>query len=429
MVGAWLPVALLAAHQLACLLRVSSWPGSANSSVLYGGLWAGLETVYCPDELNCTEALRDDTRLAAMNLDPALLALAILLAYQLIRALRIAWMRHSTGKPFEPRGRACGWNIDYQVVDAIQSKKLRNHPVVPNLPAPLFFGGGYDNNILMATGAEWRDQKALLHPFIVRRATAFEKFARSTTVRLPSHGHRVWLPRAIGEHAASVSAAALGTECRVDVVDIWYRGIVGVLLTWYIADWWRGLSRWLLRRTTLDRQLQAFVQTTVDPEVLSMRERYGDLNTVGNLWAVSLGSTLPETSVTCDILHELAGNAATQSTVRRWLQEGGKDDGRFAEWISGRCREYVFFKFSKPRFDDDGAAAAISLEAVRAPFGVGKRRCPGARIGERTVGLIVADVLIEHQLTIARAPCLPHLALGIHHLVAPCLVNVAPLAR
>ena len=352
----------------------------------------------------------------------AWLPVALLAAYQVVRLLRVAWMRHITGKPCAPQGFLCGWAVDYTEHDLASSRLLRQKSVLPNYAYPYFFGGAYESNILASTGAEWLRQRAMIHPLIVQRSARFAELARETPLRLPL-GRGVWLPRAIGEHAANISAAALGTACPVDVVSIWYRVAVLCILTSTIADCWRPLGRLLLRHTALDQQLRAFVQRSADPEVREVRDACGLLGTLGHLWAISLGSTIPETSVVCDILEELAAHTSLQSSVRGWIREGGKDDPRFLEWIQGRCHRYVFFWTSKPR-DDGGAAAVVSLDSVGAPFGLGQRRCPGARIGMRTVSLIVAAVLLDHELSLARAPCLRRQTLGIHHLFRPCLVSI-----
>ena len=119
---------------------------------------------------------------------------------------------------------------------------------------------------------------------------------------------------------------------------------------------------------------------------------------VGHVYAVMLGSTIPETTIACDLLHELAGDHRLQAKVRRWAADA---EPAFEAFVRDRCEEYTFFDYGKARrMPHTGEVCRIDHKTARTPWGVGLRACPGARIGLHTVSAVCRHVLLDYELSL-----------------------------
>lgn len=152
-----------------------------------------------------------------------------------------------------------------------------------------------------------------------------------------------------------------------DVRRTWSKIVFLLWLTLMTGDKWRWLGRLIFRRSQHDRCLRARVKEA--PEFQSLRNSFGVDVAVGHIYAVLLGSTLPETTIACDIMHELAGNHQLQEEVCRWAAH---DERAFEAFIRDRCEEYTFFAVGKPRrMPLTGEICRIDHETARTPWALG----------------------------------------------------------
>jgi len=145
-------------------------------------------------------------------------------------------------------------------------------------------------------------------------------------------------------------------------------------------------------------------------------EKFGLPETMGHLWAIVNGSSIPESSIVCDIITELADNIPEQENVLDMLGRG--DAESFRRWIRERVRKNVYFHRQTKVLSQDvifdgvhlaaGQHVTVSLKWLNEVYddevyttGFGLRKCPGAKIGLESIEHWVAHIVRNYRI---RAP-------------------------
>ena len=161
------------------------------------------------------------------------------------------------------------------------------------------------------------------------------------------------------------------------------------------------LGRLVFRRSRDDRRMRARLEDA-PPGLRRVVDCFGVDAAVGHVYAVMLGSTIPETTVACELLLGLAGDPGLQAEVRGWAAEG---ELAFEAFVRDQCAEHTFFTYGKSRrMPHTGEVCRIDHKTARTPWGVGLRACPGARIGLHTVSAVCRHVLLDYELGLCDKP-------------------------
>ena len=242
----------------------------------------------------------------------------------------------------------------------------------------------------------------VIHPWIVSHVgPRILERARAARPPPPADCADVCLFDWLGAHIGGISAEAIGVPAW-DVRRTSTKVAFFYTLTCLTADVWRWLGRLVFRRSRCDRKLRARVAKA--PALRCLTDSFGVDIAVGHVYAVMLGSTIPETTIACDLLHELAGDHRLQAKVRRWAADA---EPAFEAFVRDRCEEYTFFDYGKARrMPHTGEVCRIDHKTARTPWGVGLRACPGARIGLHTVSAVCRHVLLDYELGLcAQSEC------------------------
>jgi hypothetical protein len=323
-------------------------------------------------------------------------AIALVLAYQFVRMAcwkRIRSQWHNTQD--EVRLSHLLWGFKTTVLVKAQDSiaQLRREDVIDDDSSPYYFACA-NHSILGSAGETWRRDMRVVHPWIISYVgPRILERVRSKRPPPPTDCTAVCLFDWLSAHIGGISAEAIGVPAW-SVRRTWSKVIFLLALTFITADVWRWLGRLIFRTSRYDRCLRARVKEA--PEFESLRDGFGVDVAVGHIYAVLLGSTLPETTIACDLLHELAQDHQLQAEVCRWAAD---DEPAFEAFIRDRCEEYTFFFHGKSRrMPLTGEVCRINHRAARMPWGVGLRACPGARIGLHTVSAVCRHVLSEYEL-------------------------------
>eukprot|EP01052_Picozoa_sp_SAG31_P036293 SAG31_NODE_4507_length_3179_cov_1.379221_1_plen_443_part_00 len=327
----------------------------------------------------------------------------------------------------------CGTRLCVAVESSIFMDEVKGKGVAGYGWAPYFFGGA-NHSLLDEAGPVYDQHRRLLHPWVVRVGKRIA--AAAATTRLPQpesnrSGH-VRLADWIAPHVSSLSGQAMRVPplpFRKMAGHVWF----WIALTTATADIWRPVARASFLCSSYDRELRQCLRESNDPDLCKLRTELGSLsNLVGHIYAVALGSVIPETSIICDILGELAGDSLLQKEVYGWLHEcASREEGqsRFRAFIKERCGHYAFFPWGKPREIGD-QLYYIDHVKCQAPWGAGRRRCPGAASGLEVVALVCAEVVRNYELTRKPTRKLQRMWLGFHHLVDWCfMANIRVIPR
>ena len=342
-------------------------------------------------------------------------AVAICLAYQCARMAywkRVQILWHNTKAEVLLESWLWGFKPIVLVKDQAHISKLKREDVIKDDYAPYYFACA-NHSILGSAGETWRRDMKVVHPWIVSYVgPRILERVRSKRPSPPADGTDVCLFDWLSAHISSISAEAIGVPAW-DVRRTWSKIVFLLWLTLMTGDKWRWLGRLIFRRSQHDRCLRARVKEA--PEFQSLRNSFGVDVAVGHIYAVLLGSTLPETTIACDIMHELAGHHQLQEEVCRWAAH---DERAFEAFIRDRCEEYTFFAVGKPRrMPLTGEICRIDHEIARTPWGIGLRACPGARIGLHTVSAVCRHVLEEYELGLCGTSQLESMPLAGHHIL------------
>lgn len=360
---------------------------------------------------------------------------AICLLYQLLRLWWWAWRSQGSAGAVRLKRPLWGWSTTVLLSDAARVWAIQKEPVVGDGYAPYYFSCGH-TSILGSAGEAWRHHRREIHPWVAAVGTRIVELAQVTPISAPPT-FDVRLIDWVGPYYASISAKAMGIPDVVLPVRLTsWRVAFWLLLTLLTGDIWRWLGSAAFRWTRYDRSLREAIGTSCDAHLVRLRSVFGEDDVVGHVCAVALGSVLPEASITCDILHELAANPPLQSAVRSWVAGASlADEDRFGAFILDRCQRYPYFTFGKVRRFGAGEDAHVDFmvdhRACRTPWGVGRRRCPGALTGQRTIGIVCTQILRRYTLTQREASSLPAMFLGLHHVAewkARIRVEALPIA-
>lgn len=305
------------------------------------------------------------------------------------------------------------------------------------------FSGGHSNSILSSVEEIWDRQRRVIHSFIAARKSRFEAETRavaSAILTLDETDLAVDLRCFVGERVSSISRRALGDDegkggpFPGDAIGT--EKYVRAFFALNLVSTSMGCDRLLgpvlrragaavLRRTAHERALRRYVREAESPFVRELVKEFGEEETLGHLWVITLGSTLPEISMICKTLQTLAANQTLQQEIYQLIQGDNLDTVRvnteFTDWVVSQCSKNLFFPVSGKyvdksitlgeqtipkgqkvviRYDDardnDGAGASF-------PWGFGPRACPGALIGKDVVRSVVFAVLHTYQLVEADA--------------------------
>ena len=329
-------------------------------------------------------------------------AIALVLAYQCVR-LAYWWQCQRPWRHAQAEVMLTSWlwglGTTVFIKDENLVSKLKREDVIKNDSAPFYFACA-NPSILSSAGETWRRDMRVIHPWIVSYVgPRILERARAKRPPPPADCAAVCLFDWLGAHIGGISAEAIGVPA-FGVRRTWGKVVFFVALTSMTGDLWRWLGRLVFRRSRCDQNLRARVAKA--PALRCLVDSFGVDVAVGHVYAVLLGSTLPETTIACDLLHELAGDHRLQAEVRRWAADA---EPAFEAFVRDRCEEYTFFDYGKSRrMPRTGEVCRIDHKTARTPWGVGLRACPGARIGLHTVSAVCRHVLLDYELGLCDKP-------------------------
>merc|ERR1712139_248495 len=143
--------------------------------------------------------------------------------------------------------------------------------------------------------------------------------------------------------------------------------------------------------------------------------------TLGHIYSVRLGSTVPEAWMVRNIIESLAADQDMQSEVYQMVQgeslESLSSNMDYVRWIDQQCNKHVFFPASSkytseslklgertvPKGQDVTFRYDVMRdnEGVTFPWGFGARSCPGSSIGRDVVRCIVFAFLMRYRIETA----------------------------
>lgn len=186
------------------------------------------------------------------------------------------------------------------------------------------FCGGHRDGILSTNGELWERQRRLIHREIARRAPRFIVAARAVVAELsrsPPPDGTIELLHFFGPLVSAISCTALGDEEGGEIRGAPLEAAPSVLtvmtmMSMSLTDN-AGLDAWILRaveyagafilrRSAHERQLRHFLSGSSSPFYRALLAEFGLEQTLGHLWTLTLGSTVPETVILCRILRDLS---------------------------------------------------------------------------------------------------------------------------
>jgi len=160
------------------------------------------------------------------------------------------------------------------------------------------------------------------------------------------------------------------------------------------------------------RRVMMEIQTGRYPACNRFVEAFGLSETMGHLWVIVNGSSLPESSIVCDIVAELAGNETEQERVLHMVQQG--HDSELTAWIRERLQKFVYFDRQNKTLSRDvefdgvhlaaGQVMKVNLKWLNDNYdelytmGFGQRRCPGAAIGAASIQHWIAHIVRNYRI-------------------------------
>ena len=326
-------------------------------------------------------------------------AIALVLAYQCVR-LAYWWQCQRPWRHAQAEVLLTSWlwglGTTVFIKDENLVSKIKCEDVIENDSAPFYFACA-NPSILGSAGERWRSDMRVIHPWIVSHVgPRILERARAARPPPPADCADVCLFDWLGAHIGGISAEAIGVPAW-DVRRTLTKVVFFYTLTSLTADVWRWLGRLVFRRSRDDRRVRARLEDA-PPGLRRVVDCVGVDAAVGHVYAVMLGSTIPETTVACDLLLGLAGDPGLQAEVRRWAADG---EPAFEAFVRDQCAEHTFFTYGKSRqMPHTGEVCRIDHKTARTPWGVGLRACPGARIGLHTVSAVCRHVLLDYELSL-----------------------------
>ena len=102
---------------------------------------------------------------------------------------------------------------------------------------------------------------------------------------------------------------------------------IGLLpLLWWLVG--RPLARFFRARLRHDQLLRQWLHCSGAVFAQQLLAAGSEVEAMGHLWVMTLGSTVPETVITCRILHELAlaPSAEQDAVARMFFQDAEQDE-------------------------------------------------------------------------------------------------------
>jgi len=294
------------------------------------------------------------------------------------------------------------WTPTLITQDPETVKELRFKPVLAG-SMPAFYMSCANHGILDSS-ANWTHLKQIVHPFVREAGTAMVRLAEKNPIRHrdPDAEINVW--DFIGAHVAQVSSQASGLP-PVPFRSVWSKVMIFIFGSAFVGDVFRWIARALFSWTDYERRVLAALS---DPSTPHLREALSQLGGspdafLGHAYGVSLGSTIPETTITSDIILELAKDPNLQEWVR---QAAAKDGVEYSDFIMSRCYRYTFFPSGKVRRIGawNFAVDYSDPQAGASPWGYGARKCPGAKFGQRLIQTVVRQLVSAYHIRSVEAP-------------------------
>lgn len=308
------------------------------------------------------------------------------------------------------------------------------------------FAGGCPNSILGSGEHDWNKQRRIIHTFIIGRTAKFAALARSTATHIMENGiveksngkAVVDINRVIYDQVKGISSRALGNDDGEGGPlpgDVWtttliievflFINVVSVASGFdrLLDPLLRSISAFMFRRTENDRALRKYIHEAKSrsPFVRELVETCGEHETLGHIYSIRLGSTIPEAWMIRHIIESLAADQDTQSEVYQMIQgetlESLSSNTDYVRWIDQQCNKHFFFPASTKYTSDSVKLGEHTIpkgqdvtfrydkmrdeDGVTYPWGFGARSCPGSSIGRDVVRCIVYAVLHRYRIDTA----------------------------
>lgn len=296
---------------------------------------------------------------------------------------------------------------------------LRNHLVDRDVHSTFVMGGAHKNNILSSQGPTWKGQRALIRGTISRSYGAY-KAAMGKTVLSLGEG-TVDLFSEVAKANRAVIAEALGIprfeyDAKGAAALFWGYGFFvycarSLLIPRRVYE---VAGKWMNDMVVGEEsnRVAKLIRTGSEyPFARKLVEEFGLEEAMGHLWAVVHGSSIPEASITCDILGDLAKSDPSGQRTAEILGLPPKD---YEAWVEEQVRGHVFFpwqmKVLARDVDVDGARipagqrVLVELKWLNETFGgqfttgYGQRVCPGAQMGLTNIAHTLRHILTNYRV-------------------------------
>lgn len=293
-------------------------------------------------------------------------------------------------------------------------KGLRDRVV----PATIVMGGGHPQNILSSCGKRWQTQSKLIHKCIQKAGGRYNACLGTQLQSFRFDDGRVDL----FNECARINRCAMADALGIPIFEYSARKMTSLFYAYgYLINMF-VLPKWMAERVAFylhellfgceTRRITKIISSNQHKVCSEYAEAFGISETMGHLWAIVNGSSIPEASIICDIVADLANNVTEQDRVVEMLTQNRIEE--FEQWIHEKCRTHVFFPHQTKSLVCDMVVDGVHLAAGQLvkvhlkwlneiypdmhTTGFGLRRCPGGRIGIHSVERCVAHIVRNYHV-------------------------------
>ena len=270
-----------------------------------------------------------------------------------------------------------------------------------NLP----MSGGYSNSILTSTGKKWAQQASIIHPWIHENRQGFITLSEKTPISFPKKQGSIEIYPFILKHISNISSSILGLHPhKFPYKQVLIQGSIIYLLNLIFSYNWKIKPSYNLQKH-IEKNNQLFSR---------LKNKLGHDEAVGCFHVLKLGSTLPESTILCDILIHLGENPEIQNTLYQILIENKLE--KFMRMVYNLIRKFTYFKYLKKITTSDQVLDNYTIPKnticgfpigkynerqfkYNYTWGFGLRQCPGKMIGLDVISIILNKIIKKYQFT------------------------------